>query len=160
MNRVRAAITALTILAAFDAAVVAGERVVAYTIVNGRTIPDPLTAVPGDPELGRKLFFDREATGCSGCHGSPGGPGAQPDSTGAQAPRLTGIGDRMETGTIRMWLIAPQVLSKDDEMPGYYAVGQRTDENDPLYGSTRLSAEEIEALVAYLADQKSTPKQE
>ena len=128
----------------------AEDRVVSYEIVNARAIPESLTANPGDPEVGRKLYFDREVTGCSGCHGSPGGPGAQPDASGADAPQLTKLADRMDEGTVRLWLVAPEVLNPDTTMPTYYKVGQRTDENDPLYGSTRLSAFEIESLVAYL----------
>ena len=160
MNWIRTAIASVAFLAPLGAPALADDRIVAYTIVDGRTVPDSLTGDPGDPEAGRKLYFDRDLTGCSGCHGSPGGPGAQPDANGAKAPELTGIGDRLDEGTIRMWLIAPQVLAPGSEMPGYYSVGQRDDENDPLYGSTRLSAEEIEALVAYLASQKSTQVQQ
>ena len=160
VNRIRTAIAVAAVAGSLVLPAYSGDRIVAYTIVNGNAVPESLTAGPGDPEAGRKLFFDREATGCSGCHGSPGGPGAQPDSNGARAPELTGIGDRMDAGTIRMWLIAPQVLAPDSGMPGYYSVGQRADENDPLYGSTRLSAEEIEALVAYLASQKSAQVQQ
>lgn len=130
------------------------DRVVAYQIVNGTSIPTGLTANPGDAEAGRKLYFDRKVTGCSGCHGSPGGPGAQPNASGADAPSLSGVANRMDPGVMRMWLIAPRVLAPDGAMPGYYEVGQRSDENDPLYGSTRLSAAEIEALVAYLALQR------
>lgn len=159
MTRINHAIAITAIIVPLGAPAFSDDRVVAYTIVDGRTIPEALTVDPGDREAGRKLYFDREATGCSGCHGSPGGPGAQPDANGSTAPELTGIGDRMDTGTIRMWLIAPQVLSPNSEMPGYYSVGQRTDENDRLYGSTRLSAQEIEALVAYLANQKSASGQ-
>lgn len=136
----------------------AEDRVVAYAIVNGGSIPRSLTANPGDSEAGRKLYFDREVTGCSGCHGSPGGPGAEPSADGVAAPSLSGVADRMDVGVIRMWLVAPRVLAPDGKMPSYYEVGQRSDENDPLYGSTRLSATEIEALVAYLARQKSVTR--
>lgn len=132
----------------------AEDRVVSYQIVNGGSIPNSLTANPGNAEIGRKLYFDRDVSGCSGCHGSPGGPGAQPNANGANAPSLSGIANRMDAGVMRMWLVAPRVLAPEGMMPSYYEVGQRTDENDPLYGSTRLSAAQIEALVAYLARQR------
>jgi sulfur-oxidizing protein SoxX len=141
--------------AAASGALRAQDRVVSYQIVDARSIPESLTGSTGDAEAGRKLYFDRNVTGCSGCHGSPGGPGAQPNAGGADAPALSGIADRMEAGTMRLWLIAPRVLAPDGEMPSYYEVGQRDDEDDPLYGSTRLSAREIEDLVAYLVLQKS-----
>lgn len=133
----------------------AQDRVMAYEIVDARAIPESLTGADGNAEAGRKLYFDRQVTGCSGCHGSPGGPGAQPNASGPLAPTLSGIAGRMDVGTIRLWLVAPQVLKSDGEMPSYYEVGQRDDEDDPLYGSTRLSAREIEDLVAYLALQET-----
>ena len=133
----------------------AQDRVVGYAIVDARSIPESLTGGEGNAEAGRRLYFDRKVTGCSGCHGSPGGPGAQPNAGGAQAPALSGLADRMEPGTMRLWLVAPRVLAPEGEMPSYYEVGQRDDEDDPLYGSTRLSAREVEDLVAYLALQKS-----
>ena len=101
------------ILICLGAAVAGAQsaRVVAYEIVNGREIPASLTGEEGDPEAGRTLYFDREATGCSGCHGSPGGPGAQPDTDGEPAPVLAGIASRMTEGTMRLWLVAPEVLN-------------------------------------------------
>jgi len=126
------------------------ERVVAYTILNARSIPARLTDRPGNPERGRQLFFDRQRTGCSGCHGSPGGPGAEATPDSEDAPDLAGLARRMEIGTARLWLVAPAVLAPETEMPAFYAIAQRTDPNDPRYGEPRLSAEEIEDILAYL----------
>lgn len=126
------------------------ERVVAYSIVDARTIPDSLTGRDGDPEKGRQLYFDREQAGCSGCHGSPGGPGAQANAAGDAAPSLSGLSQRMDRGAARLWLVAPGVLRPDTAMPAYYAAGQRQDKNDPRFGEPRLSAQEIENLLAYL----------
>lgn len=129
------------------------ERVVAYIIVNAREIPQSLTGAPGDAERGRKLYFDRELTGCSGCHGSPGGPGAQPNSGEQTAPPLSGIASQRSIGRLRLWLVAPKVIRPDTNMPTYYAVGQRTDIDDPRFGEPRLTAAEIEDLLAYLMRQ-------
>lgn len=131
----------------------AADRVVAYQIVDGRTIPDSLTGRPGDPEAGRQLYFDRALTGCSGCHGSPGGPGAEANPNQDRAPSLQDLANRMDAGTVRLWLIAPQVLRPGTAMPGYYALGQRDDPKDPRYGEPILSAQEIENLLAYLLRQ-------
>lgn len=136
------------------APVVPTERVVSYAIEDGRRIADPLGGIAGDPELGRKLYFDRGLTGCSGCHGSPGGPGAQANVQAADAPSLRGIATRMEEGTIRLWLVAPRAIAPESDMPAFYDVGQRTDPNDPRYGEPILTAAEIEHLVAYLMRQK------
>lgn len=131
------------------------DRVVSYTIVDGRGIPASLTGRAGNAEAGRKLFFDRGSTGCSGCHGSPGGPGAQPNPDGASAPSLAGVAGRRSEGALRLWLVAPGVINPLTEMPSYYEIGQRTDPNDPRYGETLLSAAEIEDLIAYLMRQTS-----
>ena len=131
-------------------------RVRPYTIVNGREIPNSITGQPGDAEAGRKLYFDRELTGCSGCHGSPGGPGAQPDADRSEAPSLAGIATRRTEGAIRLWLVAPEVLNADTAMPAYYGAGQRTDPTDPRFGEPRLTAIEIEDLVAYLLRQTTS----
>lgn len=131
------------------------ERVVAYKIVNAREIPVSLTGAPGDAEKGRKLYFDREATGCSGCHGSPGGPGAQPNSGEEVSPSLSGIASRRTIGRMRLWLVAPEVIRPGTRMPTYYAVGQRQDPQDPRFGEPRLTASEIEDLLAYLMRQSA-----
>ena len=125
----------------------AAGNVVAYEIVNGREIPASLTGQPGDPEAGRKLYFDRQLTRCSGCHGSPEGPVAQ---TETDAPSLSGVAERLLEGAIRLWLVAPQVIAPGTSMPGYYSIGQRDDPADPRYGEPLLTASEIEDLVAYL----------
>lgn len=126
------------------------DRVVAYEIVNGRGIPKSLTGDPGDPEAGRRLYFDRARTGCSGCHGSPGGPGAQADPDTGDTPGLSSLPGRMSEATVRLWLVAPQVLRPETGMPGYYAIGQRDDPADPRFGEPLLSAAEIEDIIAYL----------
>lgn len=150
-GRIRAALAATLLAVAAPAGAV--ERVVAYEIVDAREVPASLTGKPGDPEAGRRLYFDRQLTRCSGCHGSPGGPGAQADHGAAGAPGLSGVGRRLSEGAIRLWLIAPQVLEPSTNMPGYYSVGQRDDPADPRYGEPLLTASEIEDLVAYLARQ-------
>lgn len=129
-------------------------RVVPYEIVNARSIPTSLTGGPGNAELGRRLFFDRDMTGCSGCHGSPGGPAAQLNRDTANAPSLKGVARRLGEGTLRLWLVAPGLLNANTAMPAYYEIGQRDDPLDPRFGEPRLSAAEIEALIAYLLLQK------
>ncbi|MEM7423669.1 MAG: c-type cytochrome [Pseudomonadota bacterium] len=130
------------------------DRVRAYEIRNGREIPNSLIGVAGDWELGRRVYFNRTLAGCSGCHGSPGGPGAQPDVGVEPASSLAGIADRLPEGLIRTWLIAPELIAAERSGHSYYRVGQRDDPLDPRFGETRLSATEIEGLIAYLLRQK------
>ncbi|MFK7941465.1 MAG: c-type cytochrome [Paracoccaceae bacterium] len=128
-------------------------RVTPYTIENASEISKSLTGRKGDSERGRKLYFNRERTGCSGCHGSPGGPGAEANAEDARAPNLTSVAARMGEGVLRLWIVAPEVLRPGTEMPAYYAAGQRDDPNDPRFGETRLSAAQVEDIVAYLLRQ-------
>lgn len=121
--------------------------VAAYEIVDGSAIPESLTGEPGDPEAGRRLYFDDKLTRCVSCHDAPevGGAGG--------APPLAGIARRLSEGEIRLWLVAPEVIAPGTRMPGYYLAGQRDDPTDPRYGGPWLSAVEIEDLVAYLMQQ-------
>lgn len=153
MRWIAAALTLMAANATMPAAAQEPDRVVTYAIVNGREIPDSLTNAPGNAEAGRRLYFDRERTGCSGCHGSPGGPGAEADPDSGGAPRLSGLARRMNAGAIRLWIVAPEVLRPGTGMPAYYTLGQRTDPKDPRYGEPVLSAGEIEDIIAYLLRQ-------
>lgn len=134
----------------------AEEAVVAYEIVDGRAIPNSLTGRPGDPDAGRRLYVDRQLTRCAGCHGTPGRPGQSGDGAG-DAPPLDGVARRLSEGAVRLWLVAPDVLSPDTEMPAYYELGQRDDPADPRYGEPMLTATEIEDVLAYLMTLDSAP---
>lgn len=123
----------------------AAEAVVAYTVVDARAIPESLTGAPGDAERGRALYAGDPRAGCAACHGMPGAP------RDGSAPDLSGVGARLDPAEIRLWLVAPEVPAGETAMPAYYAAGQRTGAEDPLYGGPRLTAGEIEDLVAYLA---------
>ena len=153
MGRPRRSALLAVLFAPLIADAPAAQDVVAYTIVDAREIPDSLTGEPGDPEAGRRLYFDRQLTRCSGCHGSPENAGspAEPPIGGGLA--LSGVGRRLSEGAVRLWLVAPQVIAPGTRMPGYYAIGQRDDPADPRFGGPLLTAGEIEDLIAYLMRQ-------
>jgi len=140
----------------------AAEPVVSYTITNGSEIIDSLTGAPGDIARGRALYAGEQRAGCPACHVVPGGVTdtaiavpdlAAPDLAGPdlKGPDLSGIGARLSAGAIRLWIVAPSAIAEDATMPAYYAVGQRDQADDSLYGGPALTAAEIEDLVAYLA---------
>ena len=133
------------------------ERVVAYRIVDARTIPDSLTGRPGDPQAGGVLYLDQKLARCAGCHGVPGAKALGDTATGTGAPPLDDVGRRLDAGAIRLWLVAPQVAAPGTGMPAFYAIGQRDDPADPRFGEPLLTAAEIEDLVAYLARQTGGP---
>jgi len=126
----------------------AAEPVVAFTIIDASEIPESLTGATGDPERGRAIFVSEPRAGCPACHGVPTSAGGAP-----QGPDLTGVGGRLTSGAIRLWIVAPEVLRPDTPMPAFYAAGQRIGAEDPLYGGPALTAAEVEDLVAYLSAQ-------
>ena len=123
------AISLTIYIAAFSAANAAG--LAPYIVVNANSIPEPMTEVAPDPELGAALML---GAGCSACH--------QKD--------LNRIGDRMTEGEMRLMIVAPEIRVADTAMPAYYRVGVYGEAAEDLVGKTRLSAEEIEAIISYL----------
>ena len=126
----------------------AGEAVVAYTITDARSIEASLTGSPGNAGRGAALFAAEARPGspggCAACHGIPGAAGQR------SAADLAGLGGRMSPGEIRLWIVAPEAIAPGTAMPPYYAAGQRTGAEDPLFGGPALTAGEVEDLVAYL----------
>ncbi|MGF1552830.1 MAG: c-type cytochrome, partial [Paracoccaceae bacterium] len=126
---------------------------VAYTVVDGARIEPSLTGVPGGRAAGRRLYADPRA-GCVTCHGLPeaAAAGRAPFATAPRpgVPALDGVGGRLGAGAVRLWLVAPGFLAPGIEH-SVYAVGQRTDPADPFWGGPRLTAAEVEDLVAFLA---------
>jgi L-cysteine S-thiosulfotransferase len=140
----------------------ATDRVVAYSVVDARAIPDSLTGQAGDPQAGRALYLDEKLARCAGCHGVPDDAtaprtevqaGGGPAGRAPEAPPLDDVGQRLGQGAIRLWLVAPQVVRPGTAMPAFYAIGQRDDPADPRFGEPLLTASEIEDLVAYLSRQ-------
>jgi len=139
------------LLAGLAGAAQAAEPVVAYRITDAAEIAESLTGEIGDPERGRIVYTENQRAGCPACHGIPGARDAGDDPKLEAAPRLAGVGARLNPGALRLWIVAPEVFNPGTTMPAYYAPGQRKDPDDPLYGGPALTAGEIEDLVAYLA---------
>lgn len=152
LKRLAAAPLLVAPLLVASAAAEAPAPVVAYTVQDAERIEDSLTGAPGDAAAGRALYLDEARTACSVCHGDPEtGTPPPPMATGGASPALDGVGRRLDAPRLRLWLVAPEVLSPATPMPSYYRAGQRFGAEDPLYGGPRLTAAEIEDLVAYLS---------
>ncbi|HEY5760911.1 MAG TPA: sulfur oxidation c-type cytochrome SoxX [Steroidobacter sp.] len=125
------------------------QRVNAYAVV-GDAIEKSLTGKAGDAVRGAELIQQRQKSLCVLCHSGP-----FPDShlQGTLAPDLSGIGERLSVGQLRLRIVDMKRLNSSSIMPSYYAViGDNNDtrvaegwRNKPV-----LTAEEIEDLVAYL----------
>ena len=120
-----------------------------YTVRDGREIPEPLTGRPGDPMRGRRLYHNFTRTGCSLCHDTAEAP-REPQSDSA-APSLHRVAERLTPGRMRLWIVAPATIRPNTAMPAFHKPGQRSEVDDPLYGGPRLTADEVEDLVAYLS---------
>ncbi|MFN3262189.1 MAG: c-type cytochrome [Pikeienuella sp.] len=130
MARARYAFLTLVVWAAGAAA-----EHVDYVVENASAIPDPLAEWTGGPEPGAALW--REA-GCAECHQR------------GRAPALEGAGSRLTAGEIRLMIVEPRVVYPETEMPAYYTPGLAGEVEEALVGRTRLTALEIEQLVAFL----------
>jgi sulfur-oxidizing protein SoxX len=142
---------AVGFIAAVQAAVIPGgtayssDTLVAYRIVNG-TIPEPLTAQPGDPERGRRVVLDRDGD-CLVCHAM-----ALPQRQfhGTVGPPLDGIGSRSSAGALRLRLVDPKAINPETIMPAYYKVEGLHRILERYRDRPILTAQQIEDVIAYL----------
>jgi sulfur-oxidizing protein SoxX len=124
-------------------------RLRSYT-VEGDAITASLTGQAGDAARGAVLIQQRQKSLCVLCHS---GPFPDPHLQGTIAPDLTGIGDRLSAGQLRLRIVEMKRLNPDSIMPTYYAAITNS-KDTRVVASWRdkpiLTAEEIEDLVAYL----------
>jgi sulfur-oxidizing protein SoxX len=118
-----------------------------YTIV-GNTIPEPLTAQPGDPVRGRRVVTDASNSTCLICHEVPALP-EFPDQ-GKIAPPLEGLGTRYTAAELRLRLVNPKLVTPDTMMPAYYRTEGLTRVQQQFVGRTIYSAQDIEDAIAFL----------
>lgn len=114
-----------------------------YTVENAASVPEPLGGHIGDVAVGPAVFARME---CGVCHALPG-----EEPGGAIGPDLSDVGARLTPGEIRLMVIDPRIIFPDTDMPGYYAVGVYGEAPDEQVGRTLLTAQEVEAVVAWLS---------
>ena len=124
-------------------------RLRSYT-VEADAIAVSLTGQAGDAARGAVLIQQRQKSLCVLCHS---GPFPDPHLQGTLAPDLTGIGDRLSAGQLRLRVVDMKRLNPDSIMPTYYAAITNS-KDTRVVASWRdkpiLTAAEIEDLVAYL----------
>lgn len=106
-----------------------------YVVNDGASIPAPLADWSGGPGPGEALY---RSAGCAACHDGP------------DAPDLADIGRRLTIGEIRLMIVEPRIPFPETAMPAYYTPGRMGEAPDELVGATRLTALEIEQIIAYL----------
>ena len=122
------------------------DELVRYRIIDG-TIPEPLTAQPGDPERGRRIVLDRDGGDCPICHAMPL---PQRAFHGTVGPPLDGIGRRTTPGALRLRLVDPKAFNAETIMPAYYKVAELHRVLDRYRARPILTAQQIEDVIAYL----------
>ncbi|MEO0616670.1 MAG: sulfur oxidation c-type cytochrome SoxX [Pseudomonadota bacterium] len=117
-------------------------------------LPAPLTDVPGDARAGEAVFVAREAGHCITCHQVAGLEAAFQGNVG---PELTGIGSRRSAAYLRDRIMDPTRLNPDATMPGYYRSRDLRQVPPSARGTTLLTAQQIEDVVAYLMSLEDAP---
>jgi sulfur-oxidizing protein SoxX len=117
-------------------------------VVQGDAIPVPLVASVPDPVRGRKVVLDRTVGACVLCHA---GPFPEERVQSDIGPDLTGVGDRLSPGQLRLRLVDPQRLDPDSIMPATYRPDGLARVAAAWRGRPVLSAQQIEDVVAYLS---------
>ena len=118
-----------------------------YTVVDGISIPQPLTNKMGNPANGKKLFVHRKKGNCLTCHTAPI---PEEDFHGKVAPDLSDVAGRMTAGEIRLRIVNPKLINPDTPMMAYYRTHGLTQVKKSFSGKPMLSEQEVEDVIAYL----------
>ena len=116
----------------------------------GDALPTPLTTLAGQPEIGKRIFTEREAGHCVLCHSMAG---LETEFQGTIGPELTGIGSRLTPGQIRLRIVDYDRLVPGALMPSYHRTHDLYQVAEPYRGDPILTAMQVEHLVAYLGSQ-------
>lgn len=120
--------------------------------VGSRTLDKaaPL-ASPGQVEVGEAVFVQRELGHCVLCHQVAA---LDAPFQGNIGPDLTTVGARLSPAQIRFRIIDASRLNPLTTMPAYYRVENLNRVAEQYQGKPVLTAQQVEHLVAYLAQLK------
>ncbi|WP_210529892.1 sulfur oxidation c-type cytochrome SoxX [Rubellimicrobium arenae] len=119
--------------------------------LGAQGLPDPLTDVPGDPSRGHAIVLDQQKSLCVLCHA---GPFAEVPFQGDLGPDLTGVGDRLSLPELRLRVVDSRSVNPDTIMPPFHSLDGLARVGARWQGTTILTAQEVEDVVAYLASLK------
>lgn len=136
-------LAAASVLAAACAAH-AGEPALA---IVGDGLPQPLTAVAGDPVRGRAIVADRRVGLCTLCHPAPL---PEPTQHGNLAPSLADVAGRLSEAQLRLRVADARALNPASLMPTYFGPPRGERVAVAFAGRSVLDAQQIEDVVAYL----------
>ena len=119
-----------------------------YEIVDGISIPRPLTDRQGDPARGIKIVVTRKKGNCLACHKVE--QLSDYPFHGNIGPELTDVASRMSVGEMRLRLVNPKVINPDTIMPAFYRTEGLHRVMDKFKGKPVLTEQEIEDVIAFL----------
>ena len=128
-----------------------GPRLVSESQIIGDAIPDALTDLPGNAELGSEIFVDRERGHCVLCHAIEG---LEAEFQGNVGPDLSLVGDRLNPAQLRLRIVDYQIVRPGTLMPSYYRNHDLYQVADAYQGDPVLTAQEVEDLVSYLSERR------
>ncbi len=145
------------LLLAGSGALAASEPLKPFTVVEGYTVPDPLTETPGNPEHGRKWVINRKLGNCLSCHEMPI---PEEQFHGQTGPALYGVADVYDEGELRLRLVDPKALNPYSMMPSFYKVDGLHRVRRGFEGKPILTAQQVEDVIAYLMTLRDTSKRQ
>jgi len=150
--RVRSGLLGMSMLSV-AALATAAEVLPQDVTLNGLAIEQSVSGAPGDADEGRKVFIDRSLGNCLACH-------ANSDMSdqlfhGEVGPSLDGVATRWSEAQLRTIVVnSKAVFTEQTVMPGFYSLEQGADVAKDLVGTTILTAQQVEDVVAYLTTLK------
>lgn len=136
---------------ALNGSTCAQSTVAAFRVI-GTAIPEPLDGKSGEAARGRQIVLDRATGNCLICHKVPNEPGER--FQGELGPDLAGVGARLNAGEIRLRMVDQARLNPATIMPPYHRVDGLNRVAPEWRGKPVLSGQQIEDIVAYLAELK------
>lgn len=118
-----------------------------FTIKDGK-IDTHLTGTTGDVQKGRQVIVSRTLGNCLACH-EISNLKSEPYH-GNVAPSLDGVASRMSEGEIRLRIVDGTKVNPDTMMPPFYRVDGLNKVTRRFQGTTILSDQQVEDVVAYL----------
>jgi len=125
-----------------------------YEIVDGHTIPKPLTDKPGDPKRGAKLVVARKKGNCLACHKIQ--QLNEFPFHGNVGPELTDVASNLSEGEMRLRLVNPKVVNPETIMPAFYRTEGLHRVMKKFQGKPVLTEQEIEDVIAFLKTLKAS----
>ncbi|MEP6824668.1 MAG: sulfur oxidation c-type cytochrome SoxX [Ramlibacter sp.] len=108
-------------------------------------------AAQGDPQRGRAIVANRQASMCLLCHS---GPIPEERFQGNLAPDLAGAGSRNTEAQLRQRIADSRSLNPQSIMPRYFATGGLSQVGTQWREKTIFTQQQLDDVVAYLATLK------